>query len=263
MNNSYKPCIEDITAISGIDTLPPGKLDITMRMGQLSKMDKGKKVLVTCSHRGYQCILYSKKFGVEVTGIEYDSEMIDFARLKSDEENISINFIKADAIKLPFGEGHFDIVTNEGAVGISGHPQELLAEGLRVVNKNGIYVFRESILADELSEEEKEELCSRYGNDIETVNGWVKRINEAGGEVEYIETEPWSEPSNFWNVRHDREVADYHDLYTMAEKLKLSKILLKKYGQAGIAMAADNERIFYEAVKVHKIGYGIFICRKR
>lgn len=43
MSNKYIPTIEDITAVSGIDTLPPGKLDITRRMAQLSDIKKRKK----------------------------------------------------------------------------------------------------------------------------------------------------------------------------------------------------------------------------
>lgn len=262
MNNKYIPTIEDITAMSGIDTLPPGKLDITRRMAQLSDIKKGKKVLVTCSHRGYQSVIYAKECGAEVCGLDIDERMIEFARENSEKEKISINFVKGDAQEIPFGSEQFDIVTNEGAVGIPESPQKVLSEMVRVLKKDGILIFRESIFADNLSDEEKEELRLRYGNNIEDIKGWKERVDKAGAEVVFIETEQWSEPSNFWNVRHDREVQDYHDLYTMTEKLRLSKILMKKYGKDGISMAAENERIFYDAVKNKKIGYGIFLCKK-
>ena len=101
MNNKYIPTIEDITAMSGIDTLPPGKLDITRRMAQLSDIKKGRKVLVTCSHRGYQSVIYAKECGAEVCGLDIDERMIEFARENSEKEKISINFVKGDAQEIP------------------------------------------------------------------------------------------------------------------------------------------------------------------
>lgn len=262
MCNKYVPTIEDITAIGGIDTLPPGKLEITRRMAQLSEIEKGKKVLVTCSHRGYQCVIYAKECGAEVCGLDIDEQMIEFARENSEKEKCPIDFVVGDAQDIPFDSEKFDIVTNEGAVGIPENPQKVLSEMVRVLKKDGILIFRESIFASNLDKEEKKELRLRYGNNIEDIIGWKERVVKAGAEVVFIETEPWSEPYNFWNVRHDREVQDYHDLYTITEKLRLSKILVKKYGKDGIKLAAENERIFYTAVKNRKIGYGIFMCKK-
>ncbi len=48
--------------------------------------------------------------GGRVTAIDYSSEMIVQAKTKALKEGLNIDFIKADALKLPFPDGHFDLV---------------------------------------------------------------------------------------------------------------------------------------------------------
>lgn len=262
MKSRKEPSIESIAMLSGVDTLPPGRLEIATRMAELSQMSAGKKVLAVSSNRGYQSVIYAKEFQAEVIGIDIDETVVTLSKEYAEKSGIKVTFITADAQSLPFEEDTFDIVTNEGAVGIPDHPQTVLDEMIRVLKPGGTFVFRESIFCDDMSPDEQAELQERYGNETQTVAGWKQMIEKAGAKLESVEKSPWSEPSMFWNVRHDRVVENYHDIYTMMEKLSTSKKVMKLYGKEGLSNASDNEEIFYQAVLDRKIGYGIFLGKK-
>ncbi len=262
MISKYEPTIEDVTALSNIDTLPPGRLDIARRMAIMSGMSEGKKVLVVSSHRGYQAAIYAKEFGANVCGLDIDKSMIEYATRIAEENKVQINYVEGDAQKLPFQDNSFDIVTDEGAVGIPQNPQQVLNEMVRVLKPGGVMIFRESIFSDGLDEDEKYEICQRYGNNIQDRAGWIKMIELAGVVVSECEIEPWSRPEFFWDVRHDRTVETYDNIYTTMEKLFISKKIMKQYGAEGMKMASENEKEFYKAVIDKKIGYGIFCSKK-
>lgn len=265
MSKIYKPTIEDITYISNIDTLPPGKLDISFKMGKLSNMTPDKNVLVVSSHRGHQILLYKKEFGVNAVGLDIDENMIKVAQQRCGEFfqlTDEIKFVLGDSQNIPFEDNSFDIVTNEGAVGIPEDPEKVLNEMLRVLKPGGIVIFRESIFDNSLELEEKEELCQRYGTEPHTIKEWEGMLRNAGAKNIKNEVAEWSDPRLFWDVRHDRSVSTYNELYTLTEKMMTSKKVLKEYGKEGLLMAAENEKIFYDAILKNKISYGIFYGEK-
>ncbi|HEC40789.1 MAG TPA: hypothetical protein ENI29_21275, partial [bacterium] len=57
----FKPTIEDIIEISGIEALHPGGMALTERTGILAGLKPGMKILDVSSGRGTQSIFYAKK----------------------------------------------------------------------------------------------------------------------------------------------------------------------------------------------------------
>lgn len=264
-HNKYAPSIEDIIAVSGIDTMAPGRNDITKRMAELSMMQEGQDVLVVSSHRGHQANLYAGDYGVKVIGLDIDPAMVETSieNSKLCDVNQFVRYVIGDSQDLPFEDNRFDVVTNEGAVGIPEDSQKVLDEMLRVVKPGGMVIFRESIWLKELEEDEKKELVQRYGTAPRTLEEWTNMFRMAGAMEILNEYEEWSKPRWFWDVRHDRRVDHYTDIFTISEKMMTAKKIMKKYGREATFNASENEKIFYQAVIAGKIGYAVIYGRKR
>ncbi|MEK6758309.1 MAG: class I SAM-dependent methyltransferase [Deltaproteobacteria bacterium] len=70
---------------------------------------QGERILDAGCGTGIYSIELARRGG-RVTAIDASSEMIGQARAKALKEGLNIDFIKADALRLPFPEGHFDLV---------------------------------------------------------------------------------------------------------------------------------------------------------
>ncbi|MFW9877214.1 MAG: class I SAM-dependent methyltransferase, partial [Candidatus Thorarchaeota archaeon] len=142
----YKPTIEDIIELSGIEALHPGGMALTQRTAELSGLKPGMKVLDVSSGRGTQSIFYAKKFGVQVTGLDIAEEMIKSATQNAKIEGVEnlTSFKLGDSQNLPFEDNSFDVVINECAVGIPDDSQRVLDEMVRVSKPNGVVIIHES-----------------------------------------------------------------------------------------------------------------------
>lgn len=263
--NSQAPSIEDIIAISGIDTIQPGGDAITVRMGQLAGMEPHAKTLVVASHRGHQLVTYAKTFGLHhLEAVDIDPAMVETALNAVRAQQIGAQINVCDAQALSHCTNQFDIVTNEGAVGIPDSPLLVLKEMFRVCKPKGKVVFRESfwrIPQDDTIEKDAVSLC--YGSHLFTIMEWKSLIEQCGGVALSVEVDGWDRPDIFWKVRRERDVQSYQEIFTATEKMLVGKKIMKKYGMAGMSTAKQNEDTFYQAVLNRKIGYAIFLAEKK
>ncbi len=72
---------------------------------------QGERVLDAGCGTGIYSIELAR-MGGRVTAVDDSSEMIDQARAKAWKEGLTIDFIRADALKLPLPDGHFDLVVS-------------------------------------------------------------------------------------------------------------------------------------------------------
>lgn len=70
---------------------------------------QGERVLDAGCGTGIYSVELARRGG-RVKAVDYSSEMIGQARAKALKEDLHIDFVKADALKLPFPDGHFDLV---------------------------------------------------------------------------------------------------------------------------------------------------------
>ncbi|MFX0081801.1 MAG: class I SAM-dependent methyltransferase [Candidatus Hodarchaeota archaeon] len=256
----YKPTIEDIIEISGIEALHPGGMALTQRTGELAELQPGMKILDVSSGRGTQSIFYAKEYGVKVTGLDIAEEMVGSAMENAKRENIEdlTEFKIGDSQDLPFEDNSFDVAINECAVGIPDDSQKVLDEMVRVTKKGGIIVIHESTWRKKLSDEEKDEISERYGTTPLEYDEWINMLKKAG--VKEIETEfdEWSKPEMFWKIRKDRDVKDFSDIYTQSELAILMNNITQKYGEEGLKIALKNQQKFVKVVLDGKLGYCLF-----
>ncbi len=71
---------------------------------------ENKEILDVATGTGRHAIDMAKK-GAKVTGVDVSRPMIKNARKKAEKRNANVEFIQADANKLPFNKDEYDIVT--------------------------------------------------------------------------------------------------------------------------------------------------------
>lgn len=81
------------------------------------------------------------KLGVKVTGIDISEPMLEKARIKASEENLNIEFLKADALNLPFKDCSFDKIVSVTALEFAGELKTVLRECHRVLKNGGRMVI--------------------------------------------------------------------------------------------------------------------------
>jgi len=261
---THEPTIERIIELSGIEMLHPGGMAMTRRTGEVAGLAPEMHVLDVSSGRGTQAIYYAREFAVDVTGLDISEEMVSTASRNAARAGISdrVRFRQGDSQRLPFGAGTFDVVINECAVGIPDDSQAVLDEMLRVVRPGGVVVIHESTWRAPATLAEKAELSERYGTTPLDRADWVDMLARAGARDIQVETEPWSRPEMFWDVRVDRRVRGPGAVLTPFEKAWAALRVARRFGVAGIRKAFENEREFYRAVLDGKLGYALYWGRR-
>jgi len=77
------------------------------------------------------------EMGYHVTGVDLSEAMMENARKKAAEQNLSIKLGNGDAEHLPFSDGSFDVVVNRHLLGSLPHPDIALKDWHRVLKNGG------------------------------------------------------------------------------------------------------------------------------
>lgn len=99
----------------------------------------GAEVLdVGCGTGYFARLLASGDEDIRITGIDRDDIFIDYARKKTAEEGLDIEFIMGDALHLPFEDNSFDVVGSHTFLTSMPEPKEAFEEMKRVVRPGGL-----------------------------------------------------------------------------------------------------------------------------
>ena len=104
------------------------------------KLGNIEKVLEIGCGAGFASKYLVEKYGLKVTGTDFDPEQIELAK-KHHKENTKLKFFQADAAKLPFKNNEFDMILS---INVFHHIflwQNALKEVDRVLKPKGIFVF--------------------------------------------------------------------------------------------------------------------------
>ncbi|GAA5336332.1 MULTISPECIES: bifunctional demethylmenaquinone methyltransferase/2-methoxy-6-polyprenyl-1,4-benzoquinol methylase UbiE [Thermus] len=88
-------------------------------------------------------LLKAQAPGVEVVGADFAPPMLEIARKKAQGRGLEVRFLEADALALPFPEGHFDAVTIAFGFRNFADYRKALAEIHRVLAPGGRLVLLE------------------------------------------------------------------------------------------------------------------------
>ncbi len=103
-----------------------------------AQIRSGERVLDLATGTGWGSrIIAQRCSGAKVTGADIAEQMLDYARSSAAKLGLSIDYRHADAEKLPFADGEFDVVVSTFGVMFASKPEAAAAEIARVVRPGG------------------------------------------------------------------------------------------------------------------------------
>jgi ubiquinone/menaquinone biosynthesis C-methylase UbiE len=102
---------------------------------------QGEKILEVSFGNGYLMKQYGSQDNYDITGLEYNQNMIDIARKRLDSSGIRAELVRGNVEQLPFEDDSFDTVINTMA--LSGYPDgdKAMSEMMRVVAPGGVLLI--------------------------------------------------------------------------------------------------------------------------
>ncbi|BFU60362.1 MULTISPECIES: class I SAM-dependent methyltransferase [Rodentibacter] len=134
----------------GKTRLRPGGKKATDWLIASGDFNKDKKVLEVACNMGTTAIGLAKRFGCHIEGVDLDEEALEKARVNIEAKGMQdkIHVQRANAMKLPFDEGTFDIVINEAMLTMLPieAKKKAITEYLRVLKPGGFLLTHDVML---------------------------------------------------------------------------------------------------------------------
>jgi radical SAM protein with 4Fe4S-binding SPASM domain len=125
------------------------------------------KILDIGTGNGFVALILAE-MGHEVTALDISPKMLNIAMENSLKNNLSINFHRSDAEKLPFSDKYFDVVISRYTLWTILNPFNTLKEWKRVLRKGGSVIvmekeWKEQEIKNLLNNEDYETFQKYYG----------------------------------------------------------------------------------------------------
>ena len=124
----------------------------------LGRLELGEVVLDLGSGAGTDSLVAAQMVGPEgsVTGIDMTPEMLAKARGAATEMGVSnVEFVEAEAERLPFADGSFDVVISNGVIDLIPDKDAVFSEIMRVLRPGGRVQLADVTIQRPVSEEGK------------------------------------------------------------------------------------------------------------
>ena len=129
--------LEPVRLLLG-DTLHPGGLALTHRLGKLVNILRDDLVLDVACGLGASSLAVARSFHCSVTGVEIGNAVVEATRLASETKiNCRVAFIRGDAELMPLSAKKFDAVLCECSMSLFPDKAQGVAEMARVLRAGG------------------------------------------------------------------------------------------------------------------------------
>jgi arsenite methyltransferase len=245
-----KPSLENLIESQdlGLETLHPGELEITKELAELCHIGKNSKVLDVASGTGQSAYFLAERFSCHVIGIDASDYMIEKARSKRKQKNLTVKFKKADAHGLPFSDNTFDAVISECTTCVL-DKRLAISEMTRVVKPGGYVGIHDICWEEDTPEQMKQTLDKVEGEKPETIEGW-KDLFERAGLID-VKTVDKSYLFPEWIISIEKRLG-------IKVRFKIILKILRTWGINGFLRIRKSEQIF----RSKHVGYGIIVGRK-
>ena len=158
-----------------------GGVRATDELMELCHIKKGSYVLEVGCGVGLTTAYLAKK-GCKVVGIDLSEKMIEKAREKAKRKGLEdkIEFLVADAQKLPFKDNTFDAVISESVYVFIPDRKKAMKEFNRVIKKGGYVGITEVSWIKEPPPELRKQIRDFVQSDIPSTDEWKKLLKDAG-----------------------------------------------------------------------------------
>lgn len=103
---------------------------------------KGERILDLATGTGWGSRIIAQRFdGVRLVGADIADQMLEHARASAKRHGLAVDYVHADAERLPFGDGEFDGVVSTFGVMFASKPEAAAAELARIVKPGGRVVL--------------------------------------------------------------------------------------------------------------------------
>lgn len=236
-----------------------GGLEGTKELVELCHIGKNSYVLEVGCGVGITACHIAKEYGCKVVAVDISEKMVKRAEERARRKGIKdkIEFVVADAQRLPFEDDLFDAVIGESVNAFIEDKQKTVNECKRVVKQGGYVGFNEVTWLENPPEELVEYLTLALGGaKFLTPEGWEKLLEKAGFSsivVRIHKTSAWRQ----W-LNEIREI-DFEDFVGAWGKFLL--LLLKNRDVRNyVKMISKPPKSVFRIFKY--FGYGIYIGKK-
>jgi arsenite methyltransferase len=143
-----------------VEALPPSAKESFCGVGNplgLGELRAGEIVLDLGSGAGMDCLLAARRVGPtgKVVGVDLCDEMVGKARRNAALLALhNVEFVNAEAEKLPLPDGSADVVISNGVFNLCPDKPRVLAEAFRVLRPGGRLQMADILLHDDVTPEE-------------------------------------------------------------------------------------------------------------
>jgi arsenite methyltransferase len=259
-SKSVKQCCaqlyeSDLAKILLGDSLHPGGLKLTERLGELLQLTSESGVLDVASGKGTTALLLAERFGCEVVGVDYSGHNVADASQLASTKGLSslVQFERGDAEALPVPDKSFDAVICECAFCTFPNKSEAAAEFARVLRPGG-RVGLSDLTRDPVLPKELDGLLAWIAciADAQPVAGYVEYLRAAHFEMEKVEF-------------HDAALTEM--VQQIGMKLISAEVIigLKKLVLPGIDFKSARQMAqnALTAIQLGQLGYAVLIAVKR
>jgi SAM-dependent methyltransferase len=166
------------------DTLHPGGLGLTNKLGRLMGLQSGDVVTDLASARGESAQALGRVFRCSVLGVEFGAEAVRHAH-DSTTEKSRARFVRGDAENLPLRTGVFDAAVCECSMSLFINKSQAMSETARLLKPGGKFglsdvTIEPGALPQELEGDLGQVLCM---TNALTADGYVDLLEEGGFNV--------------------------------------------------------------------------------
>jgi ubiquinone/menaquinone biosynthesis C-methylase UbiE len=233
------------------DSFHPGGLRLTETLGEKLGLSSELRVLDVASGKGESAIFLARRFGCQVTGIDFGSENIRQATERAAQAGVShlVQFRQGDAEKMDFKYGSFDAILCECAFCTFPDKPAAAREFARVLRSRG------KLALSDLTR------CAVLPRELQGLLAWIACIADARPVDDYA---AYLTDAGFDSIDiedHDEALAELvRDIQGKLLGVELMS-KLKKLDLAGIdfEQAKALARAATDAVRAHTLGYAAIV----